>query len=332
MTTSETAASRRARSRPRGSFRSRSTLRLPRMSEPERPPRRSPKSRLPRRSTLITSAPRSARMRVVTGPATTQVKSRTRLPSSGRTRGAPRGPRRCARRSAAAAAGARVARRGWRALAGRREPHLVPEARHVLERAGRRGLEAHVDVLAAAGRVTGEERAHHAHGREDARLVVGLEAERAKRRPVAMAVHEHHPAHRLRDRVRGAPGAVRPRLPERRDRGDDEPRARGAERRRATAEPGQRAGRLALDEHVGAGGQAAERRRARGRPPVERDAALAGAVEPEEEAPLRALDALPEGRDRAHRGAASRLDQGGGGAEAGEELPRKRALLIGEIE
>src|SRR5439155_718114 len=123
-----------------------------------------------------------------------------------------------------------------------------------------------------------------------------------------------------------------PRLPERRDRGDDEPRVRGAERRRATAEPGQRAGRLALDEHVGAGGEAAERRRARGRPPVERDAALAGAVEPEEEAPLRALDALPEGRDRAQRGAAWRLDEDDVGAEAGEELPRKRALLIGEIE
>src|SRR5207249_142379 len=37
------------------------------MSVPERPPRRSPKSMLPRRSTLITSASRSARMRVVTG-------------------------------------------------------------------------------------------------------------------------------------------------------------------------------------------------------------------------------------------------------------------------
>src|SRR5437867_1222820 len=90
--------------------------------------------------------------------------------------------------------------------------------------------------------------------------------------------------------------------------------------------------RPALDEHVGAGGEAAQRRRARGRPPVERDAALAGAVEPEEEAPLRALDALPEGRDRAQRGAAWRLDEDDVGAEAGEELPRKRALLIGEIE
>src|SRR5262249_50596849 len=68
---------------PRGSARFSTTLRLPRISDPERPPRRSPKSTASRRSILITSAPRSARRRVVTGPATTQVKSRTRTPSSG---------------------------------------------------------------------------------------------------------------------------------------------------------------------------------------------------------------------------------------------------------
>src|SRR5262245_679545 len=83
MTTSDASASRRARRTPRGSARFSTTLRLPRISDPERPPRRSPKSTASRRSILITSAPRSARRRVVTGPATTQVKSRTRTPSSG---------------------------------------------------------------------------------------------------------------------------------------------------------------------------------------------------------------------------------------------------------
>ena len=197
----------------------------------------------------------------------------------------------------------------------------------MLERAGHRGLEAHVDVLAATGGVAGEERAHHAHGREDARLVVGLEAERAQRRAVAMAVHEHHAAHRLRDRVRSAPGAVRPRLPEGRDRGDDEPRVQ-----RAEPERGQRAGRLGLDHDVGPRGQPTQSPGALGPPPVERDAALAGVVEPEEEASLRVLDALPEGWDGAQWRALRRLDQDDVGAEAGEELPRERALLIGEIE
>src|SRR2546428_66567 len=180
MTTSETAASRRARSRPRGSFRSRSRLRLPRMSVPERPPRRSPKSRLPRGSTLITWAPRSPRMRVVTGPPTTQVESTTRTPSSGRIR---RGPRPCAPRGAvpqragARAGDAEAAAPGERALARGAEPHLMPGAGHVLERAGLAGLEARVDVRTAAGPVAREGRAQQADGREDGGLVVGLEAE-----------------------------------------------------------------------------------------------------------------------------------------------------------
>src|SRR5262245_11080534 len=52
----------------------------PRSREAIQPRGRSTASR---RSTLITSAPRSARMRVATGPATTQVKLRTRGPVRG---------------------------------------------------------------------------------------------------------------------------------------------------------------------------------------------------------------------------------------------------------
>ena len=72
---------------------------------------------------------RSARMRVVTGPATTQVKSSTRMPASGRIgrrrppaprprRQLARTPRRCARRARAAARPARARRRGETARPG----------------------------------------------------------------------------------------------------------------------------------------------------------------------------------------------------------------------
>src|SRR6266852_9427194 len=101
--------------------------------------------------------------------------------------------------------------------------------------------------------------------------------------------------------LRGAPVAVGTGPPEWGDRGDHEARVPGAQRRGAATERGQRAGRLALDQHVGPRGEPPERRRATRRPPVERDAALAGAVEPEEEASLQVRSALPEGWDAAER-------------------------------
>src|SRR5207253_4273218 len=219
-----------------------------------------------------------------------------------------------------------------RPLAGRDRPRLVPEAGDVLEGARHRGLEAHVDVLSATRPLAGKERAEDADGREDAGLVIGLQAEGAERRAGVVAVHEEHAARRLGDGVRGAPVAVGTTLAERRDRRDDEPRVRGAERLRPAAEGGQPAGRLALDEHVRIGGEAAQQGGA-GRPrDVERDAALARVVEPEEEAPLGVREPLPEGRDGAQRAAARRLDEHDVGAEVGQQLAGERALLVGEVE
>ena len=86
ITTSARRARPRTSSRPRGSARFSTMLCLPRFRLPDSPPRRWPKSAASRRSTLTTRAPWSARIRVATGPATTQVKSSTSVPS--RTRAA----------------------------------------------------------------------------------------------------------------------------------------------------------------------------------------------------------------------------------------------------
>src|SRR5262249_35407233 len=80
-----------------------------------------------------------------------------------------------------------VARPVQRALTARdasaaRGAILMEEAGNVLERRGDRRLQAHVDELAASGRLTREERRDDADRREDARLVVRLQAERAERR------------------------------------------------------------------------------------------------------------------------------------------------------
>src|SRR5207249_12150908 len=106
-------------------------------------------------------------------------------------------------------------------------------------------------------------------------------------------------------------------------RGEDEPRVQ-----RAEPERGQRAGRLGLDHDVGPRGQPTQSLGPLGPPPVERDAALAGVVEPEEEASLRILDALPEGWDGAQWRALRRLDQDDVGAEAGEELPDRKSTRL----
>src|SRR5262249_3118053 len=87
-----------------------------------------------------------------------------------------------------------------------------------------------------------------------------------------------------------------------------------------------------LDDDVGLLGEAAQRAGPGGSPPVERDAALARVVEPEEEAPLRTGDALPEGRHGARRVAAGRLDLHHVGAEPGEELPGERAAHARQTE
>jgi hypothetical protein len=230
----------------------------------------------------------------------------------------------------AAAGDAEVARPVERAVAGVHATVLVEEAGHLLERARGGGLEAHVDVLAAAGVLAGVERRECAGGGEDAGLVVGLEAERAQRRPVLVPVHVEHAAHRLGDGVGRAPVAVGARLSEGRDPGDDEAGVPGAECLGAEPERGERARRLRLDQHVGARG---ERGEPLGLPaPVEDQAPLAQVVEPEEQAPLRVRHAVHEGRDSPRRVAARRLDLHHVGAEAGQQLPRERAGDPGQVE
>src|SRR5262249_25687282 len=65
---------------------------------------------------------------------------------------------------------------------------------------------------------------------------------------------------------------------------------------------------------------------------IERDAALARLVEPEEEAPLGMRDALPEGRRLPHRIAARRLHPDDVGAKGGQQAAGERARLVGEVE
>src|SRR5205814_7792823 len=117
----------------------------------------------------------------------------------------------------AAAANPEVARPVKGTLTRVDDAGLVPEAGDVLERRRDRGLEAHVDLLTTAGRLACQERAHDADRREDAGLVVGLEAERAERRSIAMAVHVEHATEGLRDGVRRAPGPVGAQPPEGRE-------------------------------------------------------------------------------------------------------------------
>src|SRR5262249_51446531 len=83
------------------------------------------------------------------------------------------------------------------------------------------------------------------------------------------------------------------------------------------------------DHDVGARRERIERRVAGG---IDDDAALAGGVEPEEEAPLHPGDVVPKRWHGPEIAAARWLDEHDVGAQAGQELSRKGAGSIGEVE
>ncbi len=192
--------------------------------------------------------------------------------------------------------------------------------RHVLERAGDGGLEAHVDHLPAAGALASQQRRDRADRGERGRLMIGLQAEAPQRRTVRVTARREHAAHRLRDGVRRAPVAIRSVLPEGGDRRDDQTReARGA------GGPG--AGRAGVDHHVGRRAEALEQ------VAVDGDAPLAAGIEPEEQAARRIGRRVEEGRDAAQRGCRRaarrarrrRRDRRGGGRTARRSRRRGRA-------
>jgi hypothetical protein len=99
-----------------------------------------------------------------------------------------------------------------------------------------------------------------------------------------MAVHVREAAHRLRDRVGGAPAGIRPGVPEGRDRRDDQARIRRTQGAGLVRSRGH-------DRDVGGAGECAERVVVVG---IEQDASLAGGVEPEEQASLGIRRTVPE--------------------------------------
>src|ERR1700680_3204573 len=74
----------------------------------------------------------------------------------------------------------------------------------------------------------------------------------AVRRPVLGSVHRHYAAHRLHHEVEAGAIAVRPGLPEARDRAIDETGVERGEGVEAESQPGRRPRLEVLDEQIGA--------------------------------------------------------------------------------
>src|SRR5262249_62404447 len=103
-------------------------------------------------------------------------------------------------------------------------------------------------------------------------------------------------AHRDHAQVRASPACVRPRLSERRERAQDQPRVPRMQNVPAEAARTERPGRPGLEDHVGTVGEAQEELPARRTLELEGATALRPVEREPQERALGILDAAPEGR------------------------------------
>ena len=203
--------------------------------------------------------------------------------------------------------------------------------RHLELRGVHRRLPARrVDPLAVAGRVAMEQRHHRRGGRVGRTHHLGRMTGRAQRIFLADVIDQRGrvvagQTHRAFDEVGALPIAIRTGLPERRDRGDDQPRIQRVQSLVAETEALEIAGPMILDEDVGVGDQALEDLGAARRRRIEGQAFLAG-VEVEKEAALLGMRHVARIRRMAARlvAAPGRLDLDDLGAHVGEHLAAHR--------
>ena len=132
---------------------------------------------------------------------------------------------------------------------------LLPRRVHAVEQRGQRQrlLGRHVDVLAQPRVLALEVRDQRAHRRVGRRVRVDLRQADAQRRAVRLAGQEHRAARGRHDQSRSTRScAFGPSPPNGRERDVDQRRVRAGERVVVEAERAQPAGRLGLDQEVGA--------------------------------------------------------------------------------
>ena len=204
--------------------------------------------------------------------------------------------------------------------------------RRVRERPQETRLHRDVDLLAAAGRLAIVMRDERAGGRVHPRPHRRLGKRDAQGRAARLADQRHEPAHGHRDEVRAAVAGVRPGLPEGRDRREDQPGVRLAQRSVAKLPRVQVAGGKRLDENVRTLRQAAQEV-----PPPrgvdgEGDPPLAGVVGKPGEVVGRIGIIPAEDAHAPSRVPLGRLDLDDVRAEVPEDAAAQPAGAIGEIE
>ncbi len=204
------------------------------------------------------------------------------------------------------------------------------DARNVGDR-GHRFETRHVDLLAAARAVAigqGDETAAGGECRGDD---VCLLARKANRRILGITDRDHGAAEGARDEIVRAEGALRPRLPEARDRGQDESRMSGAEGGEGEPTLGEIADRMALDHEIDGRRERAKSLAIRLLVEIEDDASLV-AVRVGEPKARGSLALVVERSAPTTALATRRLDLHDVGSEIRQELPAVGGALRRKIE
>ena len=193
-------------------------------------------------------------------------------------------------------------------------------------------LDAEIDPLAEPVAIARQQRAHDRDRAVAGRRMIGLQAQRPHRLAAGVAVDVEHPGQRRHDGVVGLEVAIRPGLPERRDRAEDQRGIVAMQVIPSKAELRDRARREAFDDHVGRSRQRADNFRAPPSSQIERQRALIEIVEPEKQAAVAIGKVVDERADSAARLALGWLDLDYVRAHVGEDARAERSPMGRQIE